>query len=412
MRRISFLALVVLAGLLRADSAPEKYLLEGKLAEGEKALLRQLEARPGDDESRFGLGVIQFFQGVERLGKSLHKHGLKTQSNFAVPPALREFIPENPNPEKMTHAKAREIVAAWVSDLNRAGATLDGIKNDQVKLPLHVGRISVDVFGAGKPVNAAILLGALNPGDGAQKKAEAFLIAFDRADAYWLRGYLHFLAALGEFALAVDTREVFECVGHRFFSTVESPHAFLQQEDSDIKGLNLDLNSFPLIIDAITFVHLNLRWTVTEPERMKKVLEQLQGMVANAKKMWPAILAEADDDHEWIPGPKQTGVIGVKVTKEMVESWLMTLEEVDLILQGKAMLPFWRGKDREIGVNLRAAMMTPPREVDLVRWIQGTAATPYLHKGSVTKLANPATLRRLDQVFGGLSFFGFAFWFN
>ena len=43
----------------------------------------------------------------------------------------------------------------------------------------------------------------------------------------------------------------------------------------------------------------------------------------------------------------------------------------------------------------------------------GTAATPYLEKGEITKLADPRMLERINAAFGdGLHFAGFAFWFN
>ena len=45
---------------------------------------------------------------------------------------------------------------------------------------------------------------------------------------------------------------------------------------------------------------------------------------------------------------------------------------------------------------------------DLVLWVQGTAAAPYLEKGPKTK---PETWRRLQTIFQG-QFIGFAFWFN
>ena len=42
------------------------------------------------------------------------------------------------------------------------------------------------------------------------------------------------------------------------------------------------------------------------------------------------ILKELDDDCEWFPNPLQTGVVGVKVTQEMDDTWRETLNEVDL----------------------------------------------------------------------------------
>jgi hypothetical protein len=402
---------LVLAGPAGAAPLAEKYLLEGKLAEGEKALEKHLAARPDDDEARFGLAVIQFFRGFERLGAALYKHGLKTSSTFEVIPAIRRHIPENPSPEKLSYTGARKIVQAWVEDLGRAGATLDRIRDDKVKLPLHVGRIQLDLFGVSKPVSAAMILGATGAAD-QRKAAEGLVIGFDRGDACWLRGYCHFLAAWGETLLALDTRELFECTAHRFFARAETPHRFLQEEDTSLKGLELRLDSFPQLADVAAFLHLCLRVPVKEPARLKAVLGHLEGLVANGKRMWKFILAETDDDNEWIPNPKQTGVVGVRVTQEMVDNWLATLDEVEQLLQGKKLLPFWRGKAAGVGVNLRKAFTEPAREFDLVRWVQGTAATPYLEKGPITGLADRRTIARLDRAFGGFRFFGFAFWFN
>ena len=50
---------------------------------------------------------------------------------------------------------------------------------------------------------------------------------------------------------------------------------------------------------------------------------------------------------------------------------------------------------------------------DLIEWVQGTAAVPYLEKGPLTKLADPHMATRLNKAFGGpFNFIGFGFWFN
>jgi hypothetical protein len=138
----------------------------------------------------------------------------------------------------------------------------------------------------------------------------------------------------------------------------------------------------------------------------------MEAAVAQAKEMWTYILAETDDDNEWIPNPKQTGVLGIKVTQEMVDTWLETLDEAEQILKGKKLIPFWRGKDAERGVNLRR-VFTEPRTFDVIEWVQGTAAQPYLEKGPLTKLADPGMRDRLNKAFGGpVNLIGFGFWFN
>src|SRR5438552_11625545 len=136
----------------------EKYLLDGKLAEGAKALQARLKAAPEDDQARFGLGVLQFLQTFEHLGGGLYKYGLRTEKAFLrPPPQVKEFLPQNRNPEKLTYAAARQLVQTFVDDLIRAEATLADVKDPAVKLPLHVGLIKIDPFGQGKPISAAFL---------------------------------------------------------------------------------------------------------------------------------------------------------------------------------------------------------------------------------------------------------------
>ena len=53
---------------------------------------------------------------------------------------------------------------------------------------------------------------------------------------------------------------------------------------------------------------------------------------------------------------------------------------------------------------------TEPRPFDLVLWIQGTAATPYIEDGPMTR---PDVWRRLMAAFrGGGGLFFFTVWFN
>jgi hypothetical protein len=159
------------------------------------------------------------------------------------------------------------------------------------------------------------------------------------------------------------------------------------------------------VVDVIAFIHL-VRLSVREPARLKRALEHFQQMLALSKESWKFILAETDDDHEWIPSPKQKGVLGIPISQEMVDSWLEFVEEAEALFAGKRLVPFWRGTERR-GVNLRRAFLEP-RPLDLVLWVQGTAATPYLEKGTLTKLA---VWNRLQRVFSG-EFVGFAIWFN
>ncbi|HWG47175.1 MAG TPA: hypothetical protein VN688_30710 [Gemmataceae bacterium] len=397
-----------------AATAPlaEKYLLDGKLAEGAKALQGRLKEEPKDDQARFGLGVLQFLQTFEHLGGNLYKYGLRTEKSFLrPPPPIKEFLPQNPHPDKLTYTAARRIVQTFLDDLVKAEATLAEVKDPAVKLPLHVGRIRIDPFGQDKPISAAFLFGrvAASPA-GAHQQAEKLVIGFDRGDVSWLRGYCHLLAAWTELLLAVDGQNAFECGAHLLFEKVETPHTFLLE--NRLAFDEAGRTDVPLWSDVVSFFHQLTRLPVKEPARTKSALKHLEAGVAQAKEMWKFILAEKDDDNEWIPNPKQTGVLGVPVTQEIVDAWRETLDEAEQVLQGKKLIPFWRGKSGERGVNLRA-VFTQPRTFDPIEWVQGTAATPYLEKGTLTKLADPRVGQRLNKAFGGpLNFIGFGFWFN
>jgi hypothetical protein len=215
--------------------------------------------------------------------------------------------------------------------------------------------------------------------------------------------------ALGEIALAYDGRELFECAAHLFFPNVETPHDFLSRGKKVLPASNLALwfgNEETDLVDLVAAVHL-VRFPLKEPERMPAALKHLEATLALSRQSWKCILAETDDDHEWIPNPRQTSAIGnMRVTQAMVDSWLHFLDEAEELLAGRRLLPFWRANDGR-GVNLRKVFLEP-RPFDLVLWIQGTAATPYLENGPLTR---PEVWQQLTRVFGG-NFMQYAIWFN
>src|SRR5262245_20575028 len=107
LRTIPCVLVAVLAGPANAAPLAEKYLLDGKLADGRKALEKHLAEKPDDDEARFGLAMTEFLSGFERLGTSMYKHGLRTSSTFEMVPGIRRFAPENPKPERLTYEGTR-----------------------------------------------------------------------------------------------------------------------------------------------------------------------------------------------------------------------------------------------------------------------------------------------------------------
>jgi len=411
-----FLAAVTIARAPAAEDrhVTEKYLISGDLAGGQKALGAILNAHPDDGQARFGLGTIQFVRAVEHIVQGFYKYGLQPDLSGGMIPFARLPVPANPKPEPIAYDDLRTIFDEFLGDLARAEATLALVKDDAVRLPIHFGLVRLDINGDGKATEDETLwkiYARLNQQVERDKaigtEAEGFRIIFDRGDVAWLRGYCHLLMAFAEAYLAHDAKPLFEHTAHLFFAKPKTPFRFLKIDPKVIFRDNAGFGDIAGFIgDIASFVHL-LHFPVKEPARMESALKHLEAMVTLSRESWKSYLKETDDDHEWIPNPKQNTVMpGGKVTDEMVKGWLDFLDEAETILAGKKLVPFWRDADKK-GVNLRR-VFTEPREMDLIFWIQGTAAAPYLEEGPITQ---PEVWTRLLRVFRG-EFIGFAIWFN
>ncbi len=381
----------------------EQFLLKGELAEGEVALLERLKLDKDNSQLRFELGTLQFLRAIEGLGQSLYRHGRQKQSQWI--PFLRIPLPENPEPEEISYRKVRHIFLNMQAELTRAEANLSRVTDRAVMQRLHFGRIRLDLNGDGATSEDEVLwriFTTMNRGARiTEDMAGRFVIAFDHADAIWLRGYCHLLLSMTDIILAHDFQDAFERTAQLYFPKVDSPYGYLRTSPSSRTWFGSDTD----IADGIAMIHM-IRYECTEPKRMMSALHHFEEVVRLSRLNWDAIQAEIDDDAEWIPNPKQTGVIpNVRVSPEMIDAWKAFLDEMDAILKGKKLLAHWRiGND---GINLRR-IFTEPTKLDLVLWLQGTAAKPYIEKGELT---DQRVWRQLQQVFSG-QFFGFAIWFN
>ncbi|HEY9733564.1 MAG TPA: hypothetical protein V6C89_16715 [Drouetiella sp.] len=387
----------------------ERYLLAGDLAGGESHLNQYLCNHPRDDQARFGLGILQFLRAVESLGQDLYRYGMRVDaSGNSLSPLTRLPLQGNPTPQILTYNAAREMVDSFRIGVLKAESTLSAIQSDDLKLPLHFGMIKMKFNGQGAATGEYddslwnIYSNVTGNRSIKREQAERFLICFDRGDVHWLRGYCHVFAGLAEIYLAHDSHETFDRTAHLLFRNVDSPYQFLRWNPHrhNISSSELDL------VDLIALVH-SIDWPVVEPKRMEEALHHFEVVIEQSQISWRFILAETDDDHEWLPSPNQTGVIpNVHVTSEMVDAWQQIMSESGKLLSGELLIPFWRGKEN-MGVNLRKVFLEPTR-LDVVYWVQGSAASPYLQKGKCTE---GNFWRRFTQVFGH-NFPGFALYFN
>ncbi len=278
-------------------------------------------------------------------------------------------------------------------------------------------------------------------------EAEKLLTDFDGSDIPWLRAYCHLLMAVAEFPLAHDWRAAFDATFHGLFPKADLPFSVLAtkaqeaqaklralgpppkqprrqpgetgqqywekykkwlqgpegQRNKKIEDLKFQIQ-FGGIADLIAFVHL-ARWPVVEPAHMRRVLEHFEAMVRLSRENWRRVLAETDDRREWIPSPKQSGVISrMRVNADRVAGWQKFLDEFEAILQGRKLIPHWRF---EQGINLRRFFLEP-RTFDIVMLALGPAALPYLEDGPT---ASGETWGHIVRLFEG-DFFRYFIWFN
>jgi len=381
----------------------EQALVGQALADAADEIEAAIAAGPEDNQAVFALGVVQFLQSGEHLAQAAHRYGASAEGNplLAFTGFPTTLVPASVAPEELSYEKLREIITVWRDEVARAEATLARVGEGDVKLRIPVGLIRMDYNDDGAADENEALWMLFNRVQRRFRADEAgareFVIAFDRGDVEWLRGYCHVCLALAEVILAHDFEELFENCGHLAFAKPRTPHKFLLSRVTD------DHEPF---LDMIAFVHL-INFEVTDPAGMERARQHLLSAIGRSRAMWRHFDAETDDDREWIPNPRQTAAIPrARVNDEMREMWLLFLDEAQEVLEGNRLVRFWRPTDTR-GVNLKR-VFTEPQRFDLVLWVQGTAAAPYLENGQTT---SPRLWDRMERAFGQ-QVFRHSFWFN
>jgi hypothetical protein len=317
MTRLSMLCVVCSFALpVSAEDAPpplaEKYLHEGRLADGETASLLALDANPTNDEARYGLGLIQFMRAVESLGKALYEYGAVSEN--ATQPFLRLPVPRNASPSTVSYKELGRVLDAFATDLARAEATLADIKDDDVKFRLRLANIKLNF--AGNDKDGTTLIDLLTKLNGRQFDFQTdnpdFRVHFDRGDVAWLRAYCHLLASMVEGYRAVGEEAGFQRRVKHIFPNIEAT----KTEDGDWSGLKL--------VDA---------------PRLRRMRLHMVAVCELNRETWSHIRNETDDDFEWLPHPKQTDQLGLPLTDERIDAWLAMMEQWEGLLNGERLLP-------------------------------------------------------------------------
>lgn len=362
-----------------------------------------------DVEARFGEGMLLFARAVERWGQAQYRQGLRAPSGAGLlVPLMRLPVPENPSPEVVTYESQRAAIRAFLDDLTAARAALAKVTGE-VKITLDLNAVAFDLAGdparrsrLGEIIAAVQRIGRPAPPGAPPPTSEPWIVAFDEADARWLQGYASLMSATLEFALAYDWSESFAVYGAQFYPRATPPPP---QRPAVENTARHDPFRPDLFADSVAFLH-SIHWPLVEPQRMAAARERLLETIAQSRASWKLILAETDDDHEWVPSPRQksAAVTFAPVTQSVVDGWLSTLDDFEAALNGEKLVGH---RLLAQGFNLKKVFLEP-RPFDLVLWATGHAAQPYLADGPT--LTQESFLRWNRMLAGG--FLGYAAWFN
>jgi len=389
-----------------------KSMFEAKSVADRNTALSTLEAAAAKDPaSAYAAGAGEFFTALELLASGLHRHGFESPKSFMLP-LMQLPVPDNPNPEPLTYEEFRAILVAFRDRLEKSAATLGSVPADaDIGMVIDLTHAGIDINEDGTiapdesfaAIMASLARGSIDTSDA----APSLTFRFDRADGFWLQGYAEFLMAQADFWLAHDFRNAFDGSFHMLFPRAKLPlQDTLVPLDGGMSG-NMFASEWRFA-DFISLVHL-VNWPVIEPERRQAARRHLLEMIRLSREDWKAILAETDNDREWLPGPQQKGVnplTGLEVGQEQVQAWLATLTVAEDLLEGRVLLPHFRITGK--GINMKR-FFDEPKPFDLVLSITGPGIAPYLESG---KILSSDDFDQIQRQFGGAGFLTFALWFN
>jgi len=293
----------------------------------------------------------------------------------------------------VSYEALRQLAAATVRDLDEAAATLALVDSAQVKVRVNLASIRFDVDGDGRGSEqeaVADLLGVLVPGANSTFAGVSGggVIAFDRADALWLRGYANLAAAPLDFILAHNFEPAYTATFHRLFPRAPLPMVAPAPATAQMGQGFMNSETFGLLADAVALVHL-LNGPVVEPERRLRVRQRLLQVIALSRQNLTAIEAERDNDAELLPNPRQVAADGrTRLPDGSFAAWREVLTTAERVLNGQLLVPHWRFQQ---GVDVRR-LLDEGQDFDPVLIATGQAVVPYLRAGPVLKQSQASAL--------------------
>lgn len=337
------------------------------------------------DADRFALGGVRFLGAVERSLQIRWSAGLTDR--IGMLPFLRLPMGDNPSPQGIAPDTISTLFREVASRMAAARDPLTAIPDtSDIRLAIDLGDLWFDINANTRRDPGEDLIDVAGPmflgpdWTGRDPAAPAPVITFDAADAAWLAAYTHLLQGIAEVVLTYDPEPALRTV-------LDSRAAFAALSDAPPGPDELDAMAGPEI-DAVSVVLRALNQT-PDTARAASARENFLGMIAQNRIFWARVMAETDNDREWLPNEVQTDTLfGAPLPPGTRDRWLAVLGDAEAILKGERLIPFWR-VGPSAGVNV-ARMFTDPRPIDVLGWAQGADALPYLERGPLASADNVA----------------------
>lgn len=393
---LSLFLSVGLTGLAQAQPAEPAELSAILAEQGISGGLDYAAQQEQSAQKSFMLGALHTLDAVQYM---LHVRYDNYSGRLPLVPGGRTVLRVNPNSE--FDAAFIEIgLTGALERLAKAEQALAEISEDEFALTIDLNDVwfDVDTDGVRAPDESMgmFMAGFFDMRQAAQ--TDLPIVQFDRADAQWLLAYARVMQGMAEMVLSVDPTSAIKKVTDgsarmRELGVVERDPLF---------G---DENIMDTIAILVTALH-------GQPDqgRTQKALTHFQGMIAANKEFWRLVALEEDDQAEWLPNPNQTSAFGVPVTQEVADGWQDVLAEIDAVLAGEALVPFWRVSGRgeaQVGININK-LLAAPGDFDLLLMVHGAAFAPFMEEGRVVDVD---VMERFSDMTGGQAGL-FALWFN
>ncbi|MEL6978401.1 MAG: hypothetical protein AAGM38_06955 [Pseudomonadota bacterium] len=390
-----------------ADKPLAAHPISAEIAEtGLAATEARLGALPAPrPDELFALAGVRFLSAVEGAAQLRYRYNAGAV-DYA--PMLRLPLPANPEPEPFDPGMVEALFTAVLEDMAGVESALaalppEALEGDALGLTLSLDDLWIDANGNGARDEAGPVTETMMDLTGGVLGAplrgmRGTLVRFDAADVAWLRAYAHLLSGVSEVVLSLDPTAALTAAQPGW----EASATFRAEGGAFGAEMWADQAAATLLLFR----------GAPDAARTRAALAHFEAMIAQNRVFWERVFIEEDDRGEWIPNPTQASALGgATLTREMAEGWIAVLGELEQVLKGELLMPHWRyaadAEGNSVGVNLRR-VFEDPASVDLVLWLQGAAAVPYLEVGP---LADGRTLNAFDTLVRGRSL-ALAVWFN